>query len=482
MRAHFATLFVAAVLTVAAHLQLLSAKWGTVGIFLAVAWTIWHVRRQAASILCVFLGVLLAGAVITPPRLTMWDDPAGPDGAGDLIQTWRSGTFDDDLPIVLHLVFDELMSPGAIPDGSPGAEGIRAKFYQLARKDGFRVYDSVFSRDFFSAISLPNVFGPEYLGHSEADEILTEQIADVPDNRYFAELEKQGYRTAVFQTAHVNFCADGRVDLCETFDSFNPDRSADDTKDMRTRVIEQAHTLLRAYEPSHASAVGALLLNTLSRLRLGIPGVLGVAGRYDVQGFPRWFERFTAFAGSVPRGSHVFAHFLVPHSPYLLTSGCRIDGTYDSGYYLASRFDVTERGAKRAAYYTDYLEQLGCVQAKIDQLLETLNGLDHYRDAIIVIHGDHGSRISNGNILEDLDSQDFVDNYGTFFAVRRPGVDPGIDCTFASLGEVFRQHLAPAAPIETTDEPLSVMVMSRDASDDRVEVPMPKFGCAVDDH
>lgn len=477
-----ATLFIAVLLTGAAHLQLLSAKWGVASVSLMVIWAVWRVRHQAASILCVFLAVLLLGAVVTPPRLKLWDTPAGLDRIDALVERWeRSGTFERDLPIVLHLVFDELTSPGAIPD-MRGSEQIRANFYRLAREDGFRVYDSVFARDFYSAISLPNVFGPEYLGLSEPDDIAVEEVAGVRDNEYFREFERRGYHTAVFQTAHVDFCADASVDLCETFDSFDPDSSSDDTKDLRTRVIERAHTMLRAYEPSHVSALGAVVLGKLSMLKLGTAGVLGVAGRYDVQGFPGWFDRFSAFAATVPRGSHIFAHFLVPHSPYLLTSDCRIDGRYDSGYYLALRFEAGDREARREAYYAEYLQQLGCVQTKLDQLLDALSGLDQYRDAIIVIHGDHGSRISNGNVLEDLDTRDLVDNYGTFFAVRGPGIDPGIDCTFVSLGEVFREYFAPGSSARTSGEPLPVLITSREASDNKVEVPMPRFGCATDDH
>jgi hypothetical protein len=98
-----------------------------------------------------------------------------------------------------------------------------------------------------------------------------------------------------------------------------------------------------------------------------------------------------------------------------------------------------------------------------------------------VIHGDHGSRISSGNILEDYTPQDFLDNYGAFFAVRAPGVEPGVNCEFVSLGEIFRRHIKDPSPEDTSGAPLPVMVISRDQGEKKVEAPMPAFGCASDE-
>lgn len=200
-------------------------------------------------------------------------------------------------------------------------------------------------------------------------------------------------------------------------------------------------------------------------------------GRYDVQRFPQWFDRFTRFVATVPRGTHVFAHFMVPHSPYLLLESCVVSGKVDTGYNL-SQYPAGERAEKRRDHYQRYLAQLRCVEHKLDDLMATLAQSAQFRDAVIVIHGDHGSRISSSDILEDYDKRDFVDNYATFFAIRAPGVPPGVDCEFVTLPEVFRRYMARPARKPDSGVPLPVVVRSRGAGNTKVEAPMPRFGCS----
>jgi hypothetical protein len=102
---------------------------------------------------------------------------------------------------------------------------------------------------------------------------------------------------------------------------------------------------------------------------------------------------------------------------------------------------------------------------------------ENYRDETINIHGDHGSRISIGNMLEDYSQRDFVDNYATFFAVRSPAAAPGLDCEFVSLPEIF-QRIVSTQSVASRTAPLPVIVLSR-AVNKRIEAPMPVFGCAA---
>lgn len=471
---------IAVVLATAARVGVVLPKWGVLGIFIGIAWVLWRLREQAAPLVAVFLSVLLIGVIFSPPYPKWLDEVIDTATGEQLAAGWaKSGGFDQELPIVLHLVFDEMMAAGAIPQEIPGAVELRESLYSLSDAFGMRLFDSVYARDFFSAISIPNVLNAEYRGRSATNEILLDQQSRVAENSYFDDLARRGYRTAVFQTTHMDFCANEQVALCETFDSYDPGIGREDGTDLRSRVIALLGTIIRVYEPSYTSSFASRVLYQASRIETGADVVLGIADRYDVQRFPHWFDRFSAFAASVPRGSHVFAHFLVPHAPYLLKEDCRVSGLYDGGYYLASRFPESEREAKRTEYYAAYMEQMHCVRSKIEQLLREVLARDAYKDAVIIIHGDHGSRISTGNVAEDLVDQDLIDNYGTFFAVRSPAVTPGIDCTFASLGEVFRRQFQPADGPPAQDHPLPVVITSRSGEADRVEVAMPKFGCAA---
>lgn len=452
---------------------------GLMAVAIVVTTIFWQLRAHLPSILLVFVAVLLATVVATQRVPKLRGDRLETQEAESLSRAWRSsGAFDERLPIVVHLVFDEMMSPGAITDDLPGAAEIRQSLQAFGARHGLRMFDSVYGRYFFSGESLSNLMNPEYEGRTRVADVFTEQQPVVTVNLYFDDLAEQGYRTIVFQTSLMNFCANSQVDLCETFDSFDPGGEGGGM-DVRSRAATLWQTGLRAYEPSYVSAIGDALLRRVYRLGTRPLGVLGVADRYDVQRFPDWFDRFAAFAATVPRGTHLFAHFLVPHAPYLLTENCFVSGTFDAGYYLA-RYPAAEQPEKRRHYYESYFAQLRCLQQKLDDLLLAIQRSENYRDAVIVIHGDHGSRISRGNILEDHSERDFVDNYATFFAVRSPAVAAGVDCEFVSLPQIFRRHVAGKGAAPPAVDPLPVVVMSRAAGNARVEAPMPRFGCSTE--
>ena len=237
--------------------------------------------------------------------------------------------------------------------------------------------------------------------------------------------------------------------------------------------------MMRAYDPSYTSVIGRRLL--AGAHHAGAPvGVLGIADRYDVQKFSAFFRRIGEFAASAPRGSHIFAHLLVPHAPYLLQEDCSISGRYETGYYLADRFTGAEREERRSEYFTAYLKQVQCVLRHLDMLLADVSQSDNYSDAIIVIHGDHGSRISSGNILEEYVPRDLVDNYGTFFAAKTPLIPQGTSCEFLSLSDAFRRVVqAPNSEERGGHDRLPVLVISREAGGAKIAVPMVLFGCAV---
>jgi hypothetical protein len=480
-------IFIAAAMVLSIYKGALPPVTGVAATALVLVTLFWLMRAHLPSILLVFVAVLLAGVVTTqrPPKVRVARLAA--EEGERLSQKWKaSGRFNENLPIVVHLVFDEMMSPGALPDDVEGSAETRQALLAIAEKHSFRTFDSVYSRYYYTSDSIPNMMNREYLGRTGMDSF-TELSYDekkksyaVPANSYFQDMANRGYRTAVFQNTYMNFCANRNVDLCETFDSFDPAGKDVAGLDGPTQRVSLWQTFLRAYEPSYTSEAGEKALARIYGLKTQEVGVTGdEGGRYDVQRFPQWFDRFTRFTASVPRGTHVFAHFLVPHSPYLLRESCVVSGTVNAGYSL-SQYPAAERAGRRRESYELYLAQLRCVGNKLDDFMSALEQSDNFRDAVIIVHGDHGSRISSSEILEDYGERDFVDNYGAFFAVRAPGVPAGVDCEFASLQEVFRRYAARGVPPgPRTGPPLPVIVRSRNAGWKKVEAPMPAFGCGA---
>jgi hypothetical protein len=442
----------------------------------------WTLRAHVHAILLVFLAVIAVTTIASRPAPRIAAQNVLDDNPDALVGAWRGkGPFDDRLPIVVHILLDEMQSTGAMPPDVPDAAAVRRTLYDLGERHGLTTYDSVYSRHYFSGISIPNLFNAGFEGRTALEAQSGTIQEHVVANAYFDAMAARGYRTAVFQTAVLDFCHNPHVLLCETLPSFDPSSAMHG--DLRSRELNLWETLLRSSEPSYASQYGNLLLRHVYGLQQRDVGVLGTADRYDVQRFPSWFDRFVGFVRQVPRGTHVFAHFMTPHSPYLLTSDCVVSGSYDAGYYLDQRFlALADRQDARQRYYADYLSQVGCVVKKLDALFGALSQVPAFSDATIVIHGDHGSRISAGNLIEDYGSRDFVDNYAAYFAVKAPGVTPGVNCEMLALEEAFRRYLGPQSTAAAAHAPgghLPVVVGSHAGAAIRVEAPMPAFGCGA---
>lgn len=452
-----------------------------VTVLVCMFWLFWAMRARAAGLMIVVLAVVLAGTVLSGPAPNLGADN-GERNAVRLAAEWADGDRSrSDLPIVVHIVLDEMVSTGAMTDELDGGRALREALYESATAHGMRTFDSVYSRRYYSGVSLPNLMNAEFDGRTAASQLTSEIQEVVKDNAYFADMARRGYRTAVFQTAIMDFCASNDVRMCQTFRSFDPAEGIRLGRSTADRALSLSETLLRTYEPGYIAQFGLSVLSSVYGVGGGDARVQGSAGRYDPQGFVAWFNHFAAFVERAPRGTHVFAHFLVPHAPYLLGADCQVRGSVMTGYSLASRVpDENARRLARLRYYADYLRQAACVMSRIDVLLGRLDTIEAFRDATIVIHGDHGSRISNGFRIEDLGPRDLVDNYATYFAVRAPGVTPGVDCDFTSLPQVFRRLMGPPAGEAALDSaPLPVLVATRAAAGARVEVPMPRFGCAA---
>lgn len=85
----------------------------------------------------------------------------------------------------------------------------------------------------------------------------------------------------------------------------------------------------------------------------------------------------------------------------------------------------------RKLRYSKHPEQGRCVHKKLGQLIASLREIGSYDDWTVIIHGDHGSRITYFSVTQDyehqLQSSDYIDGFSTIFAIKAPGVTAGFD-------------------------------------------------------
>jgi hypothetical protein len=120
-------------------------------------------------------------------------------------------------------------------------------------------------------------------------------------------------------------------------------------------------------------------------------------------------------------GNAYFAHLLLPHYPYVVAADCK-------GLPLSEwkrRLGVWSLEDKQHAYFA----QVRCTMSNVDRLLSALAASPAGSNSVVIIHGDHGSRLTRVDPSEDnlgkFGDDDMIAGFSTLFAVRAPGIQPG---------------------------------------------------------
>jgi arylsulfatase A-like enzyme len=122
-----------------------------------------------------------------------------------------------------------------------------------------------------------------------------------------------------------------------------------------------------------------------------------------------------------------FAHVLMPHSPYSVDSSCGL--RQPIGFWTSSTdpeamkqgFENTMESRRHAL--DDYYQQVSCLYVLIDRMLGSWQEAGLLDNLVIVMHGDHGSRVSlkwpkSSDQPSPENSQNDRDNFQAHFAYR----------------------------------------------------------------
>jgi hypothetical protein len=151
-------------------------------------------------------------------------------------------------------------------------------------------------------------------------------------------------------------------------------------------------------------------------------------------------------------GRMFFAHLMLPHQPYYLTSDCHVrefDDWYNRKLYHDDLSKISSREFRVEAYQR-YFEQTTCLLGILDDLFDAMRDRGIFDRATIIVHGDHGSRITIHDPVfenaEQLSPRDLFDAYSALFAIRIPGVAGGYDTRMRSVQDLFGEYLLDLPP------------------------------------
>lgn len=311
-------------------------------------------------------------------------------------------------PPFIHIILDEQMSPTALPEtipqGHPALEGLK-----LYLDRGFDVYAKAMSssEDTQASVSALMSLRNDANNRQKTEGLFTWVTKDNAEEK---ALLAKGYEIVALQSDYLQFCTPGPATSCHTHsraDSLSTLAKPGLTYGFR---IAAAFLALDQNYRAPRSVRSFLLYRGLSKW-MG----LVFSNRYF-----GYFSRTPAMLDVVAEAQQGLAaiepgrafvlHVLVPHFPYMLDQACKLKPIAD--WRVPPRYD---KRARRDEVYLAYWDQAVCADRLAMELISAVQSTPFGQQAIIIVHGDHGSRIGR-----DTPQASREESLQTFLAVKTP--------------------------------------------------------------
>ncbi len=325
-------------------------------------------------------------------------------------------------PALVHIILDEHIGLEGLQDNELGAADLRKDLKKFYTQHGFRLFGGAYSEYVHTANSIPQIlnFGIEQSWQPEQ----TRGVV-VTSNAYFDRLRSLGYHINVYQTDILDFCSAQTIASCTKYKANDLGPVAASSLSIGDKISlisfsflslsESITTASKLYDFAAWKAIRrgiALPLVSLDRYRRSSPVVALAA-----------FDKLISDLRQAKPGEAYFAHLLLPHYPYATQGDCSLKPA--AGWQSFHSLDGISKIRQT------YLEQVRCASAKIGLALDALAASPAQDRNIVIVHGDHGSRIVKNELLaetqEHITDSDMIAGYSTLFAVRANGIAAGYD-------------------------------------------------------
>lgn len=335
-------------------------------------------------------------------------------------------------PLVVHVLMDEFIGPDGLPPQDISQQ-LRTDILTFFLDNGFEIFGKAYSHYHATQDSLSHAFQLQSGSFSSAQlAVIFHKALSVTQNRYFKLLHDRGYSINIYQTDLVDFCnaVPEAVNRCRVYTMPNLDSVATDIQSPWLRI----------------RALMAVLIKQSSLLQQTLNTYLHLDSQHISHYQPAVIEEMLGDLEK-NRGGLYFAHLLLPHSPYVYRADCQLD--YDSEEWERLPVfggEIANNPDTRAVRYIRYIEQTRCALRELQRLFDGMRRMGIYDQATIVVHGDHGSRISlRDAVAENIDlltPEDYRDLFSTLFAFRQPAGEPKIRDEVISLNVLLAQILS----------------------------------------
>lgn len=373
-------------------------------------------------------------------------------GSGNVVEQVDVKPRDPDLPAYVHVIFDGHIGIEGIPLDVPGGHRLKQELNDFFSRHGFSLYSKAYSRYVATINSLGNLFNfsNTTVNNFKPNDKLKNQASNLLSKpKYFELLNQQGYALRIMHPYYLDYCSANSdwVSFCRQYPNMNL-RSIEDSDLTINEKISLTIELLIKQSDLVESYYQSL------RRRFDLPEL-------EISRVPAINEKMMhAMFDDLRKHGRGYAHvwhLLFPHAPFSYGSDCvlrterpfvetrpldKVEATVVEDQILVQKGHNTSRS--RSLRYQHYFEQVRCGLRWFEQMLSVLRETGAYNDAIIIVHGDHGSKISNlvaFSLWKDqLRGADYIDTYSTLYAIKGNG-KPQKNDRFLSLNEIFTSSI-----------------------------------------
>jgi hypothetical protein len=364
-------------------------------------------------------------------------------------------------PLLVHLILDEQWGIGGLRAAGDSATAAFLTDFYLRR--GFEVHEAAYSRWPSTLASVPDLmslggaFQVKRFGGPRAP-------LQLRANPYFAWLRDLGYAIHVYQSSYLDYCHSTGVVVASC-------AVAAGNSIANIGYLQGEWTL-------RGALAGRYFLNMTSHVYRRLHGRDEDAWTRSVVG--RALEQLRqvrdAVSGSPGWGTAIFVHVLVPHQPLEVGTDCSAYWQRAYWHRLPVESGVNRLDTIRAATpmapdgpssdfhlsgsawrmrLAQYGAQVYCVHREIARIMAAIDSTVGPNGAIVIVHGDHGSKLSPDTSrygkLSEMNRDQLNGLFSTLLAIRRPRVPKALrqepvpvqDLFWALVRSDFKGEISP---------------------------------------
>jgi hypothetical protein len=330
------------------------------------------------------------------------------------------------------VILDEHIGLEGLPDANPGAarakDELKARYISM----GFQVYGGAYSEHMHTVNAVPHIlnFGSTLGARSYGFHGVV-----LNESSYFEAMRRYGYSINILQSDYAELCSAADYASCTTYWSHSLKLLRDQPLTAQERAYLIIYKFLLPAQGIHnfravlnyAAIVSGLgPISFLDIDRWSLTSTVGALRAFDVLNEQLVHAR---------PGELYFMHALAPHYPYLAQKDCRMRAM--------SEWEARRSSAPIQIRQNAYFEQIACVTGKIEGAVRALSRSPAKDNFVVIVHGDHGSRITNEDPSKEnlgtFSDADMVAGFSTLFAVKGPGIDAGYSPAPAPVAVLLRQ-------------------------------------------